>query len=163
VGAPIESSGVATGAAAWWCAASPEQVIVLCEPERSSRLLGVLRAQARRIPGVEVDDVSASLSAIALVGRRVPEVLAALDALGPGGDPRTAAPFGSATIDGAGVRVLLQSDRRAVLLVEPAHADRVWHAVAEAGRPHGLSCVGAEAVERFALMDRASVPLAPAR
>lgn len=162
-GAPIEPSGVATAAAAWWCAASPERVIVLCEAERLSRLLGVLRARARRLPGVEVEDISASLSAVALVGHRVPQVLSALEALGPGGHPRTAAPFAAATIAGADVHVLLQSDRRAIVLVEPEHADRVWHAVAAAGRPHGLSCVGADAVERFALVDRPSIPSTPSR
>jgi hypothetical protein len=154
---------VAPAAAAWWCAASPESVIVLCEPARSAGMLAVLRAQARRLPGVDVADVSPAWSSIALVGRRVVEVLSALDALGPGGDPRTAAPFGPATIAGAAAHVLLQSDRRAILLVEPSAADGVWRAVAEAGRPFGLSCVGTEAVERFALLDRLRVPAAPAR
>jgi glycine cleavage system aminomethyltransferase T len=163
VGAPLEPAGVAVAAAAWWCAASPEHVIVQCERARAPRLLRMLRAQARRLPGVEVADVSASLSAIALVGPRAPRLLSALGALGPGGDPRSAAPFGCATIGGAAVRVLLQTDRRALVLVEALVADRVWRAIAETGRPFGLSCVGTEAVERFALIDRLRVPSAPSR
>ena len=163
VGGPLEPAGVAAAAGAWWCAVAPEHVIVQCERSGAPRLLGMLRAQARRLPGVEVVDISSSLSAIALVGPRAPQVLRALGALGPGGDPRTAAPFGRATIAGAGVHVLLQTDRRALVLVEPLAADRVWRAIAEAGRDFGLSCVGTEAVERFALLDHLRVPSAPAR
>ena len=162
-GAPLKSAGVAPAATAWWCAASPERVIVLSEPTRGPRLLSLLRAQARRLPGVEVSDISPAWSAIALVGRRVVEVLSALDALGPDGDPRAAVPFGRATIAGVEVHLLLQSDRRAIVLVEPAAADGVWRAIAEGGQPLGLSCVGTEAVERFALLDRLRVPAAPTR
>lgn len=159
-GAPLEPAGVATAAGAWWCAAAPGRVLVLCEPDRRAQLLGVLRAASRRHPGVAVADVSSAWSAIAVVGRRTADVLAAL---GHGDDPRAAAPFGRASIGGAGVHVLLQSDRRAIVLAEPAAAGAVWQAIAHAGRPYGLSCVGTEAVERFALLDRPRVPRTPAR
>jgi glycine cleavage system aminomethyltransferase T len=159
-GVALEPQGVTVTGTTWWCAAAPDDVVVLCEAGRRAQLVAVLRAQARRFAGVDVADVSRSVAAIALVGPRTGAVLAALDAMGPGADPRAAVPFADMTAGGVAVRVLLQSDRRALLLTDPADADRLWHALAAAGRPHGLSCVGVEAVERFALFDRPRVPTA---
>jgi glycine cleavage system aminomethyltransferase T len=122
-------------------------------------MLEVLRGQAGRAPGVELRDESAAWAAIALVGRRAARVLAALGALGPDGDVRAARPFASVHIGGVPVDVLLQSDRRALLLVEPAGADLVWRACEAAGRPLGMSCVGSEAVERFAMLERPALSL----
>jgi len=117
----------------------------------------VLRAAARPLAGVRVEDASAALAAIAVVGRRAVDVLAALGALGPDDDLRSAPPFGGVRLAGADVSVLLESDRRALLVTDTADADRVWRAVEEAGRGFGISCVGLDAVERFALLDRTAV------
>jgi len=162
-GLRLEPSGLATASAAWWCAASPERVLVICERSRCARLHSMLREQARRLPGVHVEDASAAWSGIALVGRHAVAVLASLGALGASGEPRDAAPFAAATIDGADVRILLQTDRRALVLAEPDAACRVWAALADAGRAYGLGYVGTEAVERFALLDRVRIPTAPVR
>jgi glycine cleavage system aminomethyltransferase T len=113
--------------------------------------------------GVEVRDVSADVSIIALVGPRTARVLATVGALGAGGDPRVASPFAEVAIAGAEAHVLLQSDRRALVLVAPDKADHVWRALAAAGRDEGLSCVGLEAVERFAMLDRLRMPATPSR
>jgi glycine cleavage system aminomethyltransferase T len=157
-GLALEPSGVAAAAGAWWCAAAPDEVLVVCERTRRTRLLSVLREHARRLPGLTVADTPDT--AIALVGRRATDVLAALDALGT--DLRGSAPFGTAIVGGATVRVLLQTDRRALVLVAPDDACAVWHALADAGQPFGLSCVGSDAVERFAMLDAIRVPAAPA-
>ncbi len=156
-GVSLPVAGVAASAGTWWCAASPGQVMALCEPGRRARLLDVLRPQVRRLPGVEVADGTTLWAAIALVGPRMTTVLSQLGALGSDGDPRWARPFDSARIAGADVHLLLQSDRRALLLVESAAADHVWRTIENVGRPLGLSCVGTEAVERFSLLDRMSL------
>ncbi len=153
----LAAEGVVLSDGAWWCAAAPDRVIVVCEPTTCGRLLDMLRTQARRLPGVEVTDGSTAWNAIAVVGRSAMQLLAALKALGPDGAVRTAAPFGRATIAGAEVHVLLQSDRRALLVVEAFGAGRVWREVEDAGRPLGLSLVGADAVHRFSLLDRAAM------
>lgn len=57
-GAALAPAGVSISSEAWWCAAAPGHVIVLCDPRRRARLLAVLRIQARRLPGVEVSDCS---------------------------------------------------------------------------------------------------------
>jgi glycine cleavage system aminomethyltransferase T len=157
-GVALEPQGVAVTGTTWWCAAAPDDIVVLVDATRRAQLVAVLGAQARRFAGVDVEDVSRSFAAIALVGPRTGAVLAALGALGPGGDPRVAVPFAGVTAGGVAARVLLQSDRRALLLADPADADRLWHVLVDAGRPHGLSCVGVEAVERFTLLDRPRVP-----
>ena len=150
-GAALLPAGVATSARAWWCAAGPDRVLVLCEATRRARLFGVLRTTARPLGDVRVEDATAALSVIAVLGRRAGEVLAAL---GLHDDPRSAPPFGRVRIAGEDVSVLLQSDRRALLVMARDSADRTWHAVEHAGRPYGISCVGLEAVERFSLVDR---------
>jgi glycine cleavage system aminomethyltransferase T len=155
----LAATGVALSAGAWWCAAAGDQVVVLCEPPRRLRLLNVLRSSARPLAGVRVEDASTAWSAIAVVGRCATNVLSMLGALGPEDDPRSAPPFGSVVIAGSDVHVLLQSDRRTLLLMDRADAQRVWHAVELAGRAFGMSCVGLQAVERFSLVDRMSVKL----
>lgn len=162
-GSELEPTGVAGSAGSWWCAEASGAVLAICDAGRRGRLLGVMRAQARRLAGVEVRDVSADVSIIALVGPRTARVLATVGALGAGGDPRVAPPFAEVAIAGVEAHVLLQSDRRALVLVAPDKADRVWRALAAAGRDEGLSCVGLEAVERFAMLDRLRTPAAPSR
>jgi glycine cleavage system aminomethyltransferase T len=153
-GASLAASGVAISAGAWWCAAAPDRVIVLCDPLRRAQLLEVARMAARQHPGVQIDDRSRSLAAIAVAGRSLTGVLSALAALGPADDPRSAPPFGPVGIAGAEAFLLLQSDHRALFVTEAADADLVWHAVEQAGRPFGMGYVGTEALERFALLER---------
>jgi hypothetical protein len=81
-------------------------------------------------------------------------VLASATGLDGLADPRSVRPFSSAAIDNVDVSVLLQSFLRALVLVRAESAGLVWHALSEAGAQFGLSCVGAEAVKRFALLDQ---------
>jgi glycine cleavage system aminomethyltransferase T len=155
-GVALLPAGVGTSAGAWWCAAGPDRVLVLCEATRRARLFGVLRTTARPLGDVRVEDVTAALSVIAVLGRRASGVLSALGALGLHDDPRSAPPFARVRIAGEDVSVLLQSDRRALLVMARGSADRTWHAIEHAGRPYGISCVGLEAVERFWLVDRSA-------
>ena len=147
-GSRLAERGCVSAAGAWWCAASSRRVIALGEPA-SDALSETIRKAA--VPGVEITDRSADWSAIALVGRATVPVLSAIGAFT---DLRLAPPFGPATIDGARADLLLQSDRYAVMLVEPDAATGVWRAIERAGRTFGLSYVGAEAVRRFALAER---------
>jgi glycine cleavage system aminomethyltransferase T len=55
------------------------------------------------------------------------------------------------------VHLLLQSDHRALLIMDGAHAEAVWQALETAGRPLGLSLVGLDALERFALVEKMQV------
>jgi glycine cleavage system aminomethyltransferase T len=152
-GSTLAVTGVAAAGGAWWCAAAPDRLLVLTEPAKRLRTLELLRAAARPLGGVRVADASTALSAIAVLGRHSLTVLAALEALGAEAEPRSVPPVAEVRLAGADVVVLLQSDRRALLVLDAVDADRVWRAVEEAGRPFGISYVGIEAVERFSLLD----------
>jgi hypothetical protein len=153
-GASVSPGGVVAGARALWCGESASRVVVLCDPRTAERLISGLRADAARHIGVR--DLSSELTAIGLLGRNTDLVLGALGVYGPSGDPRTARPFarGSVGVDGMPAWWLLQSDRRALALVDRDAAGEAWLAIERAGRPYGISCVGQEAAERYTLMER---------
>jgi glycine cleavage system aminomethyltransferase T len=134
---------------AWWCAASNERIVVVAEPASGPALLTAIRKAAA--PSVQITDQSAEVAAIGLVGRRALQVLAALGVLV---NPRVTPPFGEATIANERVELLLQSYRRAVVLVDRGAAAEVWQAIEEAGRAFRVSCVGSDALGRFAVLDR---------
>ena len=112
-----------------------------------TRMPGVSRRWPCATPPTE-------LAAIGLLGRNADQVLRALGAFGESGDPRAVAPFAHGSIAGIPASWLLQSDRRALALVPREHAGEAWLAIERAGRPFGISCVGQEAVSRYALLER---------
>jgi glycine cleavage system aminomethyltransferase T len=150
VGGALQSGG------AWWCAPSPNRVVVLTEAAAGSRLRERLRTEARHL-SLSVEDRSREWAAIELIGPRAPKVLAALGVYGESGDPRQVPPFTASSIDGVEVTRLLESDHCALLLTPSERAGSVWRAIEEAGRPFGLSCVGQDAASRYRLLERASV------
>jgi glycine cleavage system aminomethyltransferase T len=152
VGATVSPGGLVSGGTALWCGETDGQVIVLCDPRTAPRLAEGLRTDAAR--HVDVHDRSDELAAIGLLGRSTSQVLRALGVYGPSGDPRAAKPFGRASVEGLPALWLLQSDRRALVLVGREHAGEAWLAIERAGRPYGISCVGTEAAARFTLMER---------
>lgn len=159
VGATVAPCGLISSGSAWWCGEAPDRVIVVCEPHMASRLVDSLHAAAAR--HVAVHDLSDEMAAIGLLGRGTSQVLSALGAYGPSGDPRHGAPFGRGSVNGIPVAWVLESDRRALALVPRAEAGEAWLAIERAGRPFGISCVGHEAACRYALMERLQ-PATPA-
>lgn len=151
-GATVEPGGALHSGGAWWCGVTPQQLIVLCEPSLGTRLKDSLQGQA--LHHVEVSDRSGDWAALELVGTRAGDLLRGLGAYGSSGDPRRAAPFSQRTMVGIEARVLLESDRRALLLVASELAADVWRAIEQLGRPFGISCVGLEAARRYALLER---------
>jgi glycine cleavage system aminomethyltransferase T len=170
-GGRLASGGALRAESAWWCAASPERLTVLCEPAAAARerLAVRLARAARSTPGVVFADRSDELAALALLGPSTVPLLAALGALGAAGDPRLVAPFGETCVAGIPVQLLAASDRNVLLLAERSSAAALWDALEGAGRPFGLTCVGSDAAARFALLERlqkqqggvAPVPLTP--
>jgi glycine cleavage system aminomethyltransferase T len=158
-GTTVAPGGALLAGGAWWCAATPQQLYVLCERPLGDRLQRSLQAQALR--HVEVSDRSQSLAAFGVLGRGTTDVLRALGALGECGDPRLVRPFSERVLAAGPARVLLESDRQALLLVAEDRAGELWLAIERAGRSFGLSCVGLEAARRYALIERARTPTAP--
>jgi len=151
-GDTVSPGGLVTSARALWCGETSSRVIVVCDPRTAERLTGGLRADAARHIGVR--DLSSELTAIGLLGRNTALVLGALGVYGPSGDPRTVQPFSRGSVERHAAWWLLQSDRRALALVDRDLAGEAWLAIERAGRPYGISCVGQEAAERYTLMER---------
>jgi glycine cleavage system aminomethyltransferase T len=158
-GSEVAPGGALLSAGAWWCAPSAERMLVLCDASRGDRLHAVLRARVARRSAVTLADRSADLAVLAVAGRRARPLLAELGVYGESGDPRDVPPLRHHTSAGAKVLWLLESDDKALALVAAADAAAVWHAIERAGRPHGLCCVGQEALARYALIRRVSSPL----
>lgn len=158
-GATVAPGGLVSAGGAWWCGETADRVMVVCDSRTGGRLIDALHADAAR--HVAVQDRSPDLAAIALLGRNTGRVLGALGVYGPSGDARQAKPFTRGPIDGIPAWWLLESDHRAVALVEREQAGEAWLAIERAGRPFGISCVGHEAAFRYALMERLR-PAAPA-
>lgn len=153
-GTALRPSGVATAAGAWVCAATPETIFVVAGAADRTRVLDRGGDAARHWPGLRVGDASAELAPIALLGPRALDVLGRLGVLGAECDPRSVPPFARVSVEGAECHLLLQSDRRALLLAAAGDAVRVWRSIERAGRPFGISCVGRLAVERIDVLER---------
>lgn len=152
VGATVAPGGLISSASAWWCGDAANRVMVVCDPRTGTRLVDALHADAAR--HVAVRDCSSEVIALSLLGRNASKVLAALGVYGRSGDPREAKPFARGSVDGIPAWWLLQSDHRALALVDREQAGEAWLAIERAGRPFGISCVGDEAASRYALMER---------
>lgn len=153
-GMALASGGALTTEAAWWCAVTPERVLVLTEPGEGDRLQSRIRRRGARYPDLRVRDLSQAWSAIAIVGRQAGEVLARLGVYGATGNPRSVAPASSVQVAGVDVTWLLQSDHRALALMSRRDAPTVWHALHAVGRPFGICAVGQEAIARYTLLAR---------
>jgi glycine cleavage system aminomethyltransferase T len=153
-GGALASGGAIRTGPAWWCGVSPERVLVLAEPGNGDRLHSRIRRLVAPHPALRIRDLSVRCSAIAIVGRHAGNVLAQLGVYGETGDPRSVAPVSLHRVGGADVTWLLQSDHRALAIMDHGDAPEVWHALHAAGRPFGICAVGEEAIVRYALLAR---------
>jgi glycine cleavage system aminomethyltransferase T len=127
-------------------------VFVIVDPSASDRPLNGLSLRVRLRAELKVTDVSDAWMAIAVVGTRCEELLVRVTLGDPGSERRT--PFAPAMIAGSECFILRESRCEALILAPTAHCMDVWRLCLEAGYPMGLSIVGIEALERFALHER---------
>lgn len=153
-GAAVAPGGTLHTGAAWWCAQSPERVLVLCEAASGDRLHRQIRGLVARHPLLRICDLSREWGAIAVVGRRAGALLAELGVYGETRDPRAVAPVTAHAAGGAEVTWLLQSHHRALALMHHRDGPAVWRALQLAGQRFGICAVGHEAVARYALVAR---------
>ncbi len=158
-GTEVSPGGAALSGGAWWCAESPDRMLVVCPASRGDRLHAVLQARVARRSAVSLTDRTAALGALGVVGRRASELLAALGVYGASGDPRHVPPLTAHAVTGADVLWLLESDDKALALMPAADAPAVWHTIERAGQRFGLCAVGQDALARYALIRRFSSPL----
>jgi glycine cleavage system aminomethyltransferase T len=150
----LEPNEVLRAGAVTWCSASPDRVFALSEPAHAFELSERLHAAVARTPGALLTDETDELAALALLGPATPSVIAALGAwdLETIALPRPS--FASLSLEGLPVFLLEESTARALLLVESEYAERLFDLLERAGRRFGISCVGADAAERFPIIER---------
>lgn len=137
-----------------WCSASPDRVFALCGPERTLWLSERLHAAALHAPGALLTDETEELAALGLLGPATPSVLAALGAWDLETIQLPRPSFGAYVLEGVPAYMLEQSATRALILTDRDYAEELWYLLERAGRPFGLSCVGSEAADRFAMIER---------
>jgi glycine cleavage system aminomethyltransferase T len=142
-----------------WCSASPDRVFALCEPSDSFALSERLHEAVRRAPGALLTDETEELAALELLGPAAPSVVAALGAWSLDTIHLHHPSFSATTLGGLPAYLLEESSTRALVLTECEYAGELCELLELTGRPLGLSWVGAEAAERFAVIERQLSPL----
>ncbi len=141
-------------AGAWWCAVSPDRVLVVCRPEKASTLTAPLTAAVAEEPEAQIADVTTDIAAIALLGPASRDVLGAVGVGDPPSQARYDVRFNPALIGGIPTQLLRESALRWIVLVRHALAEPLWHVLDQAGDPFGLGAVGAEAMDRYVVAAR---------
>lgn len=132
----------------WWCPITRHRVLVMADRPAADDLFVVLAAAARPVPGASLMDLSEDYAAIALIGPRARRLVRDAGLLAspllpvPGG-------FLPATQTLRPGLLLCQDADHFVVLVPAAHACRTWKHLMAAGRVHGATCVGREALDRL--------------
>ena len=148
LGHGVAPNGVAVEGAAWWCrSAAGNEILVIHPYAQGPRLGDALRRNVHRFTGAKLTDLSESRFVLSVLGRRTRDVLADLGV-------KDASPFSSALLGGHRVDWLFARPTSAIGIVDAHEAAAVWKLVETAGRAHGISCVGLDSVERYALVGR---------
>lgn len=155
LGHEIAPGGAVLDGGVWWCrAASGIELLAICPGARAQSLKVMLHRDVGRLVGGTLTDLSDARLVLNVVGRRTAEVLAELGVYGPDANPRTTQPFTEVPVAGQPVSWLLEADTGAYAIVDASRSGEVWRAIEAAGRASGITCVGIEAVERYALTER---------
>ena len=150
----LEPNGVLRVGGVQWCAASPERVFAFCEPSELSSLSERINSAVGRGSSVLLTDETDELAAVGLLGPAGPSVIAALGAWSLDTIRLPQPSFAATMFEGLPVYLLEESSNRSLVLIERLYAEELWHLLERVGRPFGLSCVGSEAAERFAMIER---------
>jgi glycine cleavage system aminomethyltransferase T len=150
LGRALEPGQAVREGGCWWCGDAPEQLVIIAGASAGPRLREQLRAAARSRPTIVVGDRSEQWAAIEVAGRATSGVL---DAIGAACGSPPGGRFVHAAVGGVDISWLLESEHRALAIVPARDAGSVWHAIEQAGRPLGISCVGSDAADRYALLD----------
>jgi glycine cleavage system aminomethyltransferase T len=150
----LEPNGVLRAGGVQWCAASPERVFAFCESAELCSLSE--RVNTALGPGSSVlfTDETEELAAIGLLGPAGPSVIAALGAWSLDTIRLPQPSFAATTLEGLPVYLLEESSSRSLVLVERLYAEELWNLLEQVGREFGLSAVGVEAAERYAMVER---------
>jgi glycine cleavage system aminomethyltransferase T len=141
-------------AGAWWCAVTEHRVLIVAEPAPAADLAVVAATAVRSTPGASLIDLADDYAAIGLIGPRA-ALLARDTRLLAGEAVPGALHTATTTFDGLRPALLLCEDpERLLVLVPAAHGAGAWTQLMGAGRMHGASCVGRDALDRLRAVRR---------
>lgn len=133
---------------AWWCPLASDRALVLAHRapvgELRERIEGELTAE-----GGTVVDVTAGFAAIGLVGPRSRDILARVTAIDVRPQSLPEGGFRPGSIARVPAMLLRERGDRMLVLCGTAHAEYLWLALSDAGRPLGAAHVGVDALERL--------------
>jgi aminomethyltransferase len=127
---------------AWWCALTPESLLVLTSPSMAARVRVDLEERADR--ETQIAEVTSDRVAVCLTGPFAREVVARAGAapVGPGN-------VRVESVGGVPTLVVHQYEKQWLLVAPASDAGALWHALTEAGSPFGLAYVGADALQHL--------------
>jgi hypothetical protein len=141
-------------AGAWWCAVTEHRVLLVADPAAAADLAVVIATAVRSTPGASLIDLAGDYAAIELIGPRAGLLARDTRLLGGDAHPGTLH-AATTTFDGLRPALTLCEDReRLLVLVPAAHGAGAWTQLMAAGRMHGASCVGRDALDRLRAVRR---------
>ena len=150
---PLLPRGILLSRAVGWFRIDDRRVVALCDPVHGERLRGRLEFWTMREPSLALHDRTEAWSAIAVLGRRVDELLCELGVYGRDGDPRSVPPI-TQTGGDPGTTWLLCGEDYALALTPAASAAPLWRRITTAGRRWGICAVGHDALVRYRTLAR---------
>ncbi len=148
---PVAGVPVRTGEGTHWCLQEDGRLLILADPCQGERLLRVLESSTQRT-GAKPLDVSAALAAIALVGPRAPELLAAAGAGAAELPPEPG--FATVLLEDEPALLLREAGSQFLAVVRAGAAVELWRALHDAGRELDAGCVGSLALAQLAVGTR---------
>ncbi len=145
-------------AGAWWCPVTEHRLLIIAEPRPAADLAVVVETAVRSAAGASLIDLAGDYAAIGLVGPHALDVARDTRLLARDAPPAPApGAFGAAADPYAGLRpalLLCEDAERLLVLVPAAHGAGAWTQLMSAGRMHGASCVGRDALDRLTAVRR---------
>jgi aminomethyltransferase len=127
---------------AWWCALTPESLLVLTAPGMAARVKTDLEERADQ--QTRIAEVTSERVAVCLTGPFAREVVARA-----GATPASPGNVRVESVGGVPTLVVHQYERQWLLVAPARDAGALWHALTEAGSPLGLAYVGADALQHL--------------
>jgi len=143
----LQAGTAARSPGTWWCPVTPARALVVAEPDTAAAVrAAIARATEETGTSATVVDLTSGLAALALIGPGARELIArfcAIDVRAAVAPPGTFLPGSVARTPGY---VLVESQRRLLLLVGWALGEYLWQVVADAAEHLGGGPVGSEAL-----------------
>lgn len=147
-GARLGPGHAVRSGAAWWCPVTRHRVLVLADRAAAADVAVLLSTATGADAGASIIDLSGDYATIGLIGPRAQRVVRDGGLL-----ESSLLPADGGFLSRTGALrpgLLLREDVDSFLLLVPdAHGERAWEHLMGAGRVHGVTCVGRDALDRL--------------